>query len=247
MPTRFSVTLRRRRNTIENVESGLAVHLAGRVKQVAVRINTSPASHLSIPAQPATSQYQPSQPPPPPPRSARRRHNDINGFPRRFVFGGVGAVGLLIVGIVVAVAVVGDSEAELAYNEGVNLFERGLFLSSIAEFDKAIQLDSDNVGAYVRRGASYNNISEHQSAIANYTSAIEHKPSHVPAYNNRGASYSLLGQYRRSIEDFDKAIEFDPSFAPAYDNRGRSYYKLKQLDRSKVDHVKACSLDSKYC
>jgi len=43
------VTLRGRRNTIENVESGLAVHLAGRVKQVAVRINTSPASHLLRP------------------------------------------------------------------------------------------------------------------------------------------------------------------------------------------------------
>ena len=37
MRTPFLVTLRGRRNTIESVESGLAVHLAEQVKRVAAR------------------------------------------------------------------------------------------------------------------------------------------------------------------------------------------------------------------
>ena len=42
----------------------------------------------------------------------------------------------------------GLSESELAYNDGVDAYDQGLYTEAISHYDKAMQLDPDNADAY---------------------------------------------------------------------------------------------------
>ncbi len=68
------------------------------------------------------------------------------------------------------------SEAELAYNDGVDSAEQGLYAEVIPDFAKAIQLDPDKAGAYNGRGFVYHALGQYQRAIEDFDKAIQLDP-----------------------------------------------------------------------
>ena len=70
----------------------------------------------------------------------------------------------------------GLSEAELAYNNGIDLSERGLYAEAMPDFNKFIQLDLDFAVAYNNRSAAYHESGQYQLAIRDVDKAIQLDP-----------------------------------------------------------------------
>ena len=59
-------------------------------------------------------------------------------------------------------------------------------LGASAEYDKAIEIDSNYAVAYYKRGNQNADLGNNKAAIADYDKAIEINPDYVFAYSNRG-------------------------------------------------------------
>jgi tetratricopeptide (TPR) repeat protein len=97
------------------------------------------------------------------------------------------------------------------------------YQSAIADYNQALRLNPDYVGAYNNRGLAYDNQGKFADAIADFNQAIHLKPDLAEAYYNRGLAYADQGKYAEAIADFNQAIHLKPDFAEAYNGRGFSY------------------------
>jgi tetratricopeptide (TPR) repeat protein len=96
------------------------------------------------------------------------------------------------------------------------------------DYEKAIELDPKNAGAYSSRGGIYAVIGRPNRAMADLDKAVELDPEDAESYTNRGFAYLLMRQPATAIKDFDMAIKVDPEYALAYKNRGTSYLGFNQ-------------------
>jgi hypothetical protein len=115
---------------------------------------------------------------------------------------------------------------------------------SIADFNKAIEINPSDADAYYNRGVVYHGEGQYDQAISDYTKAIEIDPRYANAYNNRGLAYGKgKEQYDKAISDFSKAVEINPRHAEAYNNRGFTYYIKGQHDKAISDYSKALEIN----
>jgi len=89
--------------------------------------------------------------------------------------------------------------------------------SSIADYNKPIELSPDNADAYYKRGNDYGEMGEYSKAIADYNKVIELRPNHLSAYYNRGLAYRKKGEVPRAVSDLEKFIGLstDPELTKA--------------------------------
>jgi tetratricopeptide (TPR) repeat protein len=94
------------------------------------------------------------------------------------------------------------------YQSGFNKAEDGDYYGAIADFTKAIELDSNiypNIFAYAGRGLAKVELKDYYGAIADFTKAIELDPNYVSAYVFRGSAKDNLGDLRGACADWKKA------------------------------------------
>lgn len=113
---------------------------------------------------------------------------------------------------------------------------------ALADYDKAIEIESDYSPAYYNRGIAHFEQGDLILAIADYDKAIELDPDDPDAYDSRGFAYADLRNYESAIADFDQAIVLDPDFAAAYYHRSLAYGAKGDLDFGIVDFDRAIEL-----
>ncbi|MCL1495832.1 MAG: tetratricopeptide repeat protein [Pseudanabaena sp. Salubria-1] len=152
------------------------------------------------------------------------------------------------------------AEAEIAISKAVDLSPRASFYSSrgivyykqgklelaLADFNKAILIDSKDAQAYNNRGVVYKQQGKLELALADYSQAILIDSEYAQAYSNRGAVYYKQGKLELALADFNKAILIDSEYAQAYSNRGIVYGKQGKLELALADFNKAILIDSEY-
>jgi tetratricopeptide (TPR) repeat protein len=136
-----------------------------------------------------------------------------------------------------------NDNASAYYNRGFGSWQQGQWQKALADYSKAIEINSEWALAYNSRGIVYENIGQWEKAIADYSKAIENDPKYGYAYNNRGIVYCKLGQWDKAIVDCSKAIEIDPKCVLAYSNRGIAYRNLGQWDKAVADCSRAVEID----
>jgi tetratricopeptide (TPR) repeat protein len=94
--------------------------------------------------------------------------------------------------------------------EGISAFNRNKMDKALADFNRAIKLDSSRVDGFVGRANTLNALGLYQEALKDYDRAIEIDPKLANAYVNRGSVYSHLGAYQKAIADYEKGLELDP-------------------------------------
>ena len=107
-------------------------------------------------------------------------------------------IGLLAIGIALILVAMGCSG--------------GLYEHALEEYDKAIELDPTDAGAYYDRAIGYRYLGEYQLAIQDYDKAIQLEPDNANAYNNRGVAYHYLGQDTEADADKAKACSLDSKY-----------------------------------
>jgi tetratricopeptide (TPR) repeat protein len=116
---------------------------------------------------------------------------------------------------------------------------------SIADYNKALELNPQFVNAYGGRGAAYYNKQEYDRAIADYGKALELDPQYVRAYLNRGIAYLNKGENDQAIRDLTEAIRLKPEEAETYLDRGLAYREKQNYDDAIKDFTKAIELAPK--
>jgi tetratricopeptide (TPR) repeat protein len=123
-----------------------------------------------------------------------------------------------------------------AYNSGVKYYNTNKFDMAIADFARAIRLNSNNASYYLWRGAAYIRKSEYNfgeseldTAIADLNQAIRLNPNVAGHYYWRGRAYSQrwkafiyrkdyagiypndIADQAQAVADFEAALRLDPN------------------------------------
>lgn len=131
-------------------------------------------------------------------------------------------------------------------NRGYAYYKIGKYDAAIADYNNALQLDSQDAGTYHNRGVAYYGTKRYDAALADYNKALELKLSNAEVYNNRGAAFAALGMSDAAIADFNKAVSMSADYAEAYNNRGTEFAKAGRLKEAIADFDKAVQLNPDY-
>jgi len=152
-------------------------------------------------------------------------------------------IALLLSMLVIACA----SKVEQKLQEGGKFLDQQQWQEAITAYSEAIELDPDNVDAYLNRCWAYRRTGQFDNALEDANRAIELEPTNAMAYQNRGYTHKFLHQYELALADASNAIELDPELASAYDCRASIYSTQGQYELALSDASKAIELDPNLC
>lgn len=118
---------------------------------------------------------------------------------------------------------------------GMIYFSQGNKKDALKYFQMAIDADSTNYDAWIKRGFTRGALEDFSGEIADYTFVIAKDPSHVHAYISRGSAYRRLSNLSQAMSDFNRALEIDPENQEAYNNRGFVYKAQGNMDQACQD------------
>jgi tetratricopeptide (TPR) repeat protein len=78
--------------------------------------------------------------------------------------------------------------------------------AALADYDKALSIDSTNVEYYDYRGDSLVGKGDLDAVISNYNRAIRIDPTYAAAYYSRGKVYQAKGDIEHARESYDAAL-----------------------------------------
>jgi serine protease Do len=135
------------------------------------------------------------------------------------------------------------NDAKSYYVRGLSKFDRGDVSGAIAEFNQAIQSQSDYAEAYFYRGLAYFDLKDLPNSIADYNKAIDFNAGYVDAYYNRALVFSAMGDKPSAIADYTQVIRLDRNFAAAYNNRGLALSELGDQKQAIDDFNQALQIN----
>jgi len=124
----------------------------------------------------------------------------------------------------------------------------GKSILAITDYNKVIQLDSDNSMAYALRSAIYVELKDFKSAIDDCQKAIGINPKNELAYIRMGDSYITMEpkNYLEAMKSYNYAINLNPNNSVALHNRGIAKKELKDYLGAIEDFNKAIIIDAEY-
>ena len=135
--------------------------------------------------------------------------------------------------------------AEEYFYEGKAILRLGNnYELAIADFDKAIELDSSNAESYFLRGDSQARLKNFSAAIADFTKADEIK-AEEKIYKKRGEVYLKNFEFAKATEDFNKVLEFSQQNYSAYEGLAIAYANLKNKELALKNFNKFVELSGK--
>jgi serine/threonine protein kinase/tetratricopeptide (TPR) repeat protein len=129
---------------------------------------------------------------------------------------------------------------------GGTLCYQGKLDEGVAEYRKAIQLDSKSASAHSGLGAALREQRELDEAVAEGRKAIELDPNLSAAHCNLGIALQRQGKPDEAVAEYRKAIELDPKLSPAHNNLGTALSDQGKPDEAVVEYRKAIALDQNY-
>lgn len=136
------------------------------------------------------------------------------------------AISLFLVSltIVLCLAMCGQEEPDSEHlKRGNELSRAGKFEEAAVEYEKALEIEPENVDLLSNLGVVYYNLGQLDKAIDHYSQAIEIAPNDADIRSNLAAAYVQLDQLDNALEEYQKAVELNPSLAQAFFGLGVVY------------------------
>ncbi|WP_229654989.1 tetratricopeptide repeat protein [Flavobacterium sp. LC2016-23] len=131
------------------------------------------------------------------------------------------------------------------FDKAMKKAEAGNTKGAIADYTKAISMNSKFVEAYQNRGVAKYKLNDLTGALADFTKAIELDTMNSDAFTGRANVNYKLMNYDASIEDCSYCLMMNPKDYIAYNLRGLAYNKIGEKKKSCSDFTKAIELGSK--
>jgi tetratricopeptide (TPR) repeat protein len=117
---------------------------------------------------------------------------------------------------------------------------------ALVAFNKAVELDPNNIDLYHYRGQCYTSMEKYQEAIKDFDHVIQNNDVDASAYFWRGYAYFYLKNYKSSKENYYRAIEIQPKFTEAYFNLACIHSIEKDLDKATERLTQCIQLDREF-
>ena len=97
------------------------------------------------------------------------------------------------------------------------------YTEAIAAYDRALEIDPENIWLWNNRGEAYVKLEEFDRAISDFKTAIELDPSRsfIP-WNNLGKLYYEQQNYQQAILSYNEALTIKSDYLPALIGRGNA-------------------------
>jgi len=140
-------------------------------------------------------------------------------------------------------------EAEKLVNEGIAYHDKGDYKGAIVRYDKALELDEDNLLALAEKAMTLVSLQKYAEAIKYCEKVIEKHPGNKAlnmVYVTYGNASDGLNKTDRSLEIYDEGIKLFPNFYQLYFNKGITLSSVKKYDEALTCFQKAASLNPKH-
>lgn len=115
---------------------------------------------------------------------------------------------------------------------------------AIADFTKAIELDSSQGIYFFERGALYDQAGRVDEAMSDYEKAIQRNSHSFDSHINRGFILARRGKFKEAIEEYTLALQEKPNSVHVLCDRGLTKYKNREYQEALDDLNKAIEYDS---
>ena len=112
---------------------------------------------------------------------------------------------------------------------------RGDVIAKFEDYDAALELKPDHVGALRARGLLYMQENEHEKAIADFRRAIELEPEHAKTHEVLAIQLLMTEDVEAAKASLDQAIKLAPKDATAYSYRARIHMLEEKYDDALAD------------
>ena len=126
---------------------------------------------------------------------------------------------------------------------GEEFYESKNYADAIAQYSKALEIETDNVEAYVLRAQAYEAINDLENAALDYKRATAFEQKDEELYYKGGKLYSSIGNDSVAIEMLTKSLEIKKKYIPPYSILVQSYLNLGNFDKALVKANEWVSLD----
>ncbi|RFP57968.1 MAG: tetratricopeptide repeat protein, partial [Limnothrix sp. CACIAM 69d] len=131
-------------------------------------------------------------------------------------------------------------------NRGNALLHLGRYEEAITSYQRAIEIDLNDLYSHNELGNAYHDLKRYEEAITSHQRAIQVDPSYIYAHNDLGAAYRDLKRYEEAITAYQRAIKLDPNYASPHNNLGNAYRDLKRYEEAITAYQRAIKLDPNY-
>ena len=115
------------------------------------------------------------------------------------------------------------SRQKAHFNRGLAYYNRGRLEQSIAEYQKAIQINPNFAQARNNLGNVYYNQSKLEEAVVEYQGAITINPNYAKAHYNLGVVYHQQGKLEEAIVQYQQAMASNSKEGKRGNNDGVTY------------------------
>ena len=124
-------------------------------------------------------------------------------------------------------------KAEELVNEGIAYHDEGDFASAIKLYNKALELDKNNLFALTEKAYSSLMLRKYDEAIQCCQMAIKKHPDNQSlesVYVTMGNAYDALNKPDKSLETYDKGLKKFPNYFLLYFNKGITLTNMRKID-----------------
>jgi tetratricopeptide (TPR) repeat protein len=118
------------------------------------------------------------------------------------------------------------------------------YIEALGDFDRAIEINSDDVAALASRGSTYRRTGRYDQALADLDRAVQLSSNEADLVRERGEAYLLMGRYENAHTDFGRAIELDSANIWSWLFHGLSSYQIGKADEALTDFRRAIDIDA---
>jgi tetratricopeptide (TPR) repeat protein/class 3 adenylate cyclase len=118
----------------------------------------------------------------------------------------------------------------------------GKYDQSVADCNKAMQINALDARGRNCRGVAYVLMSKFAEAVSDFNEAIRLNPDFGSAYIGRGDAYIGLRDYHKAVDDFTAAIQRRPKDGGAFLRRAGAYASLGAYKKAIQDYDESLSL-----
>ncbi|NLL28664.1 MAG: tetratricopeptide repeat protein [Bacteroidales bacterium] len=140
-------------------------------------------------------------------------------------------------------------EAEKLVEEGIVYHDKGDYESAIDKYNKALELDKDNLFALAEKAASLFYLQKYDEAIENCERAIEKHQGEEAlklVYVTCGNTYDALKETSKSLDVYDEGLKLFPDFFLLHFNKGITLLNIERYDEAIICFQKSVSLNPQH-
>ncbi len=125
---------------------------------------------------------------------------------------------------------------------GDGYFQDGKPEKALQAYNRALELNPDNLEGHASRGAVYFFTGDYARAAEDFVFVLNKNPYQVDAYTAYASALAAQGDYENALVLLNVALQLNPSKPEIFFSRAGVYFMLDRLDEALTDYTSVINL-----